>query len=350
MQPENVLITPLTAGSGPLGVLSIGRTAAHPCFTDTDIAVVEELARQTAVGMAHAAASARDHTVAETLQRSVLPDTLPDIPGLDLAVRYLPGTAGVDVGGDWYDAFPLDGGRVGLVIGDVVGHNIGSASIMGQMRHLLRAYAVDRMHPADVLQRTARAQAQLLPDTLATVVYALLDPATGELTYANAGHPPPVWATASGGSGYLDDAPGVMLGAPYDGGFAVGHQTLDPGTSLMFYTDGLIEDRRRDITDGLSALVGVMARVMASPAPLSAELTCAAVQVAMLGETPRADDVCLLAIRLTGLLRRARSWPGSVLPERLHPRSPSVRKLTGPKTRRSCIRYDGYGAATQRNR
>ena len=350
MQPENVLITPLTAGSGPLGVLSIGRTAAHPCFTDTDIAVVEELARQTAVGMAHAAASARDHTVAETLQRSVLPDTLPDIPGLDLAVRYLPGTAGVDVGGDWYDAFPLDGGRVGLVIGDVVGHNIGSASIMGQMRHLLRAYAVDRMHPADVLQRTARAQAQLLPDTLATVVYALLDPATGELTYANAGHPPPVWATASGGSGYLDDAPGVMLGAPYDGGFAVGHQTLDPGTSLMFYTDGLIEDRRRDITDGLSALVGVMARVMASPAPLSADLTCAAVQAAMLGETARADDVCLLAIRLTGLFRRARSWPGSVLPERLHPRSPSVRKLAGPKTRRSCIRYDGYGAATQRNR
>jgi serine phosphatase RsbU (regulator of sigma subunit) len=318
MQPENVLITPLTAGSGPLGVLSIGRTAAHPCFTDTDIAVVEELARQTAVGMAHAAASARDHTVAETLQRSVLPDTLPDIPGLDLAVRYLPGTAGVDVGGDWYDAFPLDGGRVGLVIGDVVGHNIGSASIMGQMRHLLRAYAVDRIHPADVLQRTARAQAQLLPDTLATVVYALLDPATGELTYANAGHPPPVWATASGGSGYLDDAPGVMLGAPYDGGFAVGHQTLDPGTSLMFYTDGLIEDRRRDITDGLSALAGVMARVMASPAPLSADLTCAAVQVAMLGETPRADDVCLLAIRLTGLLHGARSWPGSVLPERPH--------------------------------
>jgi serine phosphatase RsbU (regulator of sigma subunit) len=312
------MITPLMAGSGALGVLAVGRSADHASFTDTDVAVLEELARQTAVGMANAAASARDHTVAETLQRSVLPDTLPEIPGLDLAVRYLPGTAGVDVGGDWYDAFPLDGGRVGLVIGDVVGHNIGSASIMGQMRHLLRAYAVDRMHPADVLRRTARAQAQLLPDTLATVVYALLDPATGELTYANAGHPPPVWATASGGAGYLDDAPGVMLGAPYDGGFAVGHQTLDPGTSLMFYTDGLIEDRRRDITDGLSALAGVMARVMASPAPLSAERTCAAVQAAMLGETPRADDVCLLAIRLTGLHRRARSWPGSVLPERLH--------------------------------
>jgi PAS domain S-box-containing protein len=300
LRPGNVVITPLTAGPGPLGVLAVGRSADHPSFTDTDIAVLEELARQTAVGMANAAASARDHTVAETLQRSVLPDTLPDIPGLDLAVRYLPGTAGVDVGGDWYDAFPLDGDRVGLVIGDVVGHNISSASIMGQMRHLLRAYAVDTMHPGDVLRRTALAQARLLPDTLATVVYALLDPATGELTYANAGHPPPVWATASGRCGYLDDAPGVMLGAPYDGGFTVGHQILDPGTSLLFYTDGLIEDRRRDISDGLSSLAGAMAVVTSGPEPLSAERTCAAVQAALLGDTPRADDVCLLAVRLTG--------------------------------------------------
>ena len=301
LRPGNVVVTPLMAGAGPLGVLAVGRSADHPSFTDTDIAVVEELARQTSVGLTNAAASARDHTVAETLQRSVLPDTLPDIPGLDLAVRYLPGTAGVDVGGDWYDAFPLEGDRVGLVIGDVVGHNIGSASIMGQMRHLLRAYAVDTMHPGDVLQRTARAQARLLPDTLATVVYALLDPATGELTYANAGHPPPVWATPSGQCGYLDDAPGVMLGAPYDGGFAVGHQILEPGTSLMFYTDGLIEDRRRDISDGLSSLAGAMTTVMGSPEPLSAETTCAAVLAALLGDTPRADDVCLLAVRLTGL-------------------------------------------------
>ncbi|HEY5355005.1 MAG TPA: SpoIIE family protein phosphatase [Streptosporangiaceae bacterium] len=305
IRPGNVMVTPLMAGSGPLGVLAVGRGADHPSFTDTDVAVVEGLARQTAVGLANAAISARDHTVAETLQRSVLPDTLPDIPGLDLAVRYLPGTAGVDVGGDWYDAFPLDDGRVGLVIGDVVGHNVGSASIMGQVRHLLRAYAVDRMQPADVLRRTARAQAKLLPDALATVVYALLDPATGDLTYANAGHPPPVWATASGQAGYLDDAAGVMLGVPVEPCFTVGHRTLEPGTSLMFYTDGLIEDRGRDITDGLSALADVMGEVMGSPAPLSAEQTCAVVQAALLGDTPRADDVCLLAVRLTGLRRPA---------------------------------------------
>jgi PAS domain S-box-containing protein len=295
IHPGDVLVAPLVAGQEALGVLAVGRSADHPGFADTDIEVLVELARQTAVGLVNAATSARDHTVAETLQRSVLPDSLPNIPGLDLAVRYLPGTAGVDVGGDWYDAFPLDGGRVGLVIGDVVGHNIGSASVMGQMRQLLRAYAVDTTQPADVLQRTARAQARLLPDALATVVYALLDPATGELSYANAGHPPPVWASASGQTGYLDDASGVMLGVPGEAEFTVGRRTLDPGTSLLFYTDGLIEDRRRDITDGLNALAGVMGQVPS----LSAEKTCATVQAALLGET-RADDVCLLAVRFLG--------------------------------------------------
>jgi hypothetical protein len=102
-----------------------------------------------------------------------------------------------------------------------------------------------------------------------------------------------------------------MLGVPHEGVYAVGHQTLDRGTSLLFYTDGLIEDRRRDITDGLSDLAGVMERVMASPTPLSAERTCAAVQAGLLGETTRADDVCLLAIRLTGLPGQVRSGPGS---------------------------------------
>jgi serine phosphatase RsbU (regulator of sigma subunit) len=204
----------------------------------------------------------------------------------------------------------------------VVGHNIGSASVMGQMRHLLRAYAVDTMEPGDVLRRTARAQARLLPDALATVVYALLDPATGELSYANAGHPPPVWASASGQTGYLDEASGVMLGVPGKAEFTVGHRTLDPGTSLLFYTDGLIEDRRRDISDGLSALAAVMGQVPS----LTAEKTCATVQAALLGETPRADDVCLLAVRLTGLT--------GGLPVRCRPARRSSRKATSRLTKR----------------
>ena len=147
----------------------------------------------------------------------VLPATLPEIAGLELAVRYLPATDGINVGGDWYDAFPLSGNRMGLAIGDVVGHNITSASIMGQVRTMLRAYAVDTADPSDVLHRANTALTQLLPDAMATAIYAVLDPVTGDLSYANAGHPPPVCISVSGSVDYLDAATGTRLGAPGDG-------------------------------------------------------------------------------------------------------------------------------------
>jgi serine phosphatase RsbU (regulator of sigma subunit) len=295
LKPESALVSPLMAGQRVLGVLAVGRRAGQPRFAGTDIAVLEELSRRIGIGLANADASARDHTVAETLQRSVLPDALPDIAGLDLAVRYLPGTDGDAVGGDWYDAFPLGGGLVGLVIGDVVGHSITSASIMAQLRNMLRAYAIAHRHPPDVLRRTAAALSQLLPDALATVIYAVLDLATGHLSYANAGHPPPVCGRADGTVEYLDDAPGIMLGTPLAGDFTAGHAVLGPGDSLLLYTDGLIEDRRRDITAGLSAL----ARAMRQAGSRTAEQTCAAVQGVLLGSTQRVDDVCLLAARRT---------------------------------------------------
>ncbi|HUY46701.1 MAG TPA: SpoIIE family protein phosphatase [Streptosporangiaceae bacterium] len=296
LRPETGLVVPLMTGQHPLGVLAMGRGAERPRFARADIEVVEELGRRMAVGLANADMSARDHTVAETLQRSVLPDTLPEIAGLDLAVRYLPGTDGIDVGGDWYDAFPLDANRVGLAVGDVVGHNITSASIMSQVRNLLRAYAVDKVHPSDVLRSTNAALARLLPEAMATAVYAVLDVTTGNLSYANAGHPPPVCASADGRVEYLDAAAGAMLGAPGGHAFTTGRRQLAPGTGLLLYTDGLIEDRRRDITDGFRALAGAMHQA----ASCSAERTCAAVQTALLGSTPRADDVCLLAARLAG--------------------------------------------------
>jgi PAS domain S-box-containing protein len=296
LQPESILVTPLVAGQHPLGVVAVGRRADQTGFTETDIEVVEELGRRMAAGLANADAFARYHTVAETLQRSVLPDVLPQIAGLDLAVRYLPGTDGVDVGGDWYDAFPLDGNRVGLAVGDVVGHNVASASIMGQVRNLLRAYAIEKYDPSDVLRYTNTALARLLPEAMATAVYAVLDLGTGDLSYANAGHPPLVCTSGVGRAEYLDGATGTMLGVPGGGGFPAGHRRLRPGTSLLLYTDGLIEDRHRDIAEGFSAL----ASAMHLAADLDAEQTCATVQTALLGTAPRTDDVCLLAARLTG--------------------------------------------------
>ncbi len=294
LKPENALVTPLMTGQRAMGVLTLGRSASRPAFTEADVAVVEELGRRMAIGLANADTFARDHTVAETLQHSVLPDTLPEIAGLDLAVRYIPGADGVEVGGDWYDAFPLGDNLVGLAVGDVVGHSITSASIMAQVRNLLRAYAVETMRPADVLHRTNTAMARLLPEAMATVVYAVLDLATGELSYANAGHPAPVYTDPSGQVEYLEMSSGAMLGTPGEGVFSTGQRQLAPGSGLLLYTDGLIEVRRRDITEGFTAL----AVAMGPAASRSAEQTCTAVQEALLGSASRADDVCLLAAKL----------------------------------------------------
>jgi PAS domain S-box-containing protein len=295
MRARSAISTPLLAGKDPLGVIALYRGAGRPPFTETDVSVVEELGRRLAAGLANTDTFAREHAIAETLQRALLPDALPLIAGLDLAVRYLPATEGAAVGGDWYDAFLLPDSRIGLVIGDVAGHNIASASTMGQIRSLLRAYAVDGPDPARALQRTNAAVARLLPDALASVLYAVLDPATGDLAYANAGHPPPIITTNAGQAEYLDDTVGVMLGACTTASFTTGHRRLPPGASLLCYTDGLIEVRRRDIREGLTALAETLQRSR----PGSAEQTCAIVEGALVSTT-RQDDICLLTARLTG--------------------------------------------------
>jgi serine phosphatase RsbU (regulator of sigma subunit) len=298
LRADSVLAAPIMAGRRPLGILSLARDANRPHFAESDVQVAEEFARLLADAMANAETSAREHNIAETLQRAVLPGTLPAVPGLDLAVSYLPASGGVHVGGDWYDVFPLGDDRVGLVIGDVVGHSITSASIMGQVRSMLRAYAIDHPHPGEVLERTNTALARLLPEAMATAVYAVLDLATGDLTYANAGHPPPLVTTGTGQADYLDDASGVMLGTLAHISVSAGQRRLTPGTGLLFYTDGLIENRCRDIDEGLSAL----AAALKQPGARTADQICDAAESVLQGESSRPDDVCLLAVRLAG-------WP-----------------------------------------
>jgi PAS domain S-box-containing protein len=304
LRANSVLATPLLVDLRPAGVLVLARDAGQPAFAATDIEVVEEFARRLSDGMATAEIYAREHTIAETLQRSLLPEALPVIPGLDLAVRYLPATDGAAVGGDWYDAFPIDVNRVCLVIGDVIGHSITSASIMGQVRTMLRTCALDSPDPGDLLRRTNLALARLMPDAMATVACTVLDLATGDLAYASAGHLPPLATTATGAE-YLDGVTGVMLGTGTDTAYPVGRRRLPPGTGLLLYTDGLIEDRRRDISAGLGAL----ASALRQSAARTAEQICTAVQQAMLGTAPRADDVCLLAIRIPAARRTSSRTP-----------------------------------------
>jgi len=294
LRADSVLAAPLMDEHRPVGVLALARDAGRSPFGETDVQVAEEFARRLTDAMANAETSAREHTIAETLQRALLPGTFPAIPSLDLAAGYLSASDGVHVGGDWYDVFSLGGNRVGLVIGDVAGHSITSASIMGQVRSMLRAYAIDYPHPGDALQRTNTALARLLPEAMASAVYAVLDVTTGELTYANAGHPPPLVIAGAGQAEYLDDAPGVMLGACAEISLSAGQRRLKPGTGLLFYTDGLIEDRRRDIDEGLGALAVALRQSGASTA---GQIRSAAESV-LQGEPTRADDVCLLAVRL----------------------------------------------------
>jgi len=164
-----------------------------------------------------------------------------------------------------------------------------------EIRTMLRAYALDNPRPGDLLRRTNRALARLLPDAMATVACAVLDLATGDLTYASAGHPPPLLTTGTG-TEYLDGVTGVMLGTGIDAAYPVGRRRLPAGSGLLLYTDGLIEDRRRDISTGLGALAGALRQSAAG----TAEQMCTAAQQAMLGTAPRADDVCLLAVRTPG--------------------------------------------------
>jgi serine phosphatase RsbU (regulator of sigma subunit) len=305
MRPRSSVATPLLGPQGSLGVIVLSRGARRPRFTDADVQVIEELARRLSQGLANTDAFAREHAIAETLQRSLLPDCLPQLPGLDLAVRYLPATEEAHVGGDWYDAFLLDGDRIGLVIGDVAGHSIASASVMGQVRSLLRGYAIDNPEPGRVLERANTAVARLLPEALASIAYAVLDVATGDLSYANAGHPPLAIVTDAGYAEYLDDATCAMLGADADAAYTTGYRLLKPGTRLLFYTDGLIESRHRDITDGLA----ILAETLRRSGPGSAEQTCAMTHAALLGTGQRHDDVCLMTARLTGA--RPGSGPGA---------------------------------------
>lgn len=217
--------------------------------------------RQLAQAVAAAAAAQRsfddEHQIALTLQRSLLQRSLPDVAGWDLAVRYEPASADTEVGGDFYELTVIDG-QLLVAIGDVAGHSLHAATVMGEVRHAVRAYAVDGHAPAAVLARVDTLLRRLLPGELATLCLLLIDPRNGKVRMASAGHPPPLVA-ARRGIGYKEHlAPllGVAADRPDDLRF-----TLPRGGTLILYTDGLIERRDADIDVGLAALSRAAARV-----------------------------------------------------------------------------------------
>ncbi|MGW1597571.1 PP2C family protein-serine/threonine phosphatase [Streptomyces sp. NPDC002343] len=284
------LAIPLTARR-PLGVLTL--TAPGPRFDPDTSVMLVELARRAAIALDNARRYERHRDTAETLQRAQLTE-LPAPPGLLLAARYLPATRGLNIGGDWYDAFLQPDGGVLAVIGDVTGHGLHAAVVMGRLRTALRAYAVESDSPAEILTRLHRMFRHLQPDLYATALIARFRPGEPEVVWASAGHPPAVVRGADGTVRVLDARPGVMLGMPVPYVHTDHRAGLAPGSSLVLYTDGLVERRALGIDPGIERLGRTLAGLSAPELEQDPQAAADALLEPLLHDCARDDDVCLL--------------------------------------------------------
>src|SRR3954447_18413590 len=245
---------------------------------------------------------ASEHEVAETLQRSLLPK-LPRLEGLELAARYIAGGQGQEVGGDWYDAFPVDGGRVGITVGDVIGHDLAAASAMAQIRAVVRAYAVGGAAPADVINRLDHLIDALGLTQLVTVIYGVLEPPDADgnrrFTYANAGHIAPLVREPTGAVHQLSGGESIVIGAPIDVEHGQMERTLARGTTLVLFTDGLVEVPGRPLDDTLQELANAVA---AGDEGEALDAVCDRILATTQGRALR-DDIALLTIRLASAAR-----------------------------------------------
>jgi serine phosphatase RsbU (regulator of sigma subunit)/anti-sigma regulatory factor (Ser/Thr protein kinase) len=290
---QPVAVLPLTAAAQTIGLLTLSRDDPH----DVDVPdreVLAALAAQAGQALQRALLYERQLRTAELLQRGLLPQRLPAVPGIAMAARYAPGAEGLHVGGDWYDAIPVPGDRLALVVGDVMGKGVAAATRMSQIRGAVRVLAAVDPEPAAVAAGLDLMSAELAEDQIVTLVYLLLDPATGEGLIARMGHLPPVIVPASGPARVLDGAGSPPLGAP-----ATRREqaalTVDPGSVLVFFTDGLVEDRRTGLDVGLPALT-TAARQLAD-AGLDVEDFADAVLTLGASDGGRPDDVCVLVVR-----------------------------------------------------
>ncbi|MFJ3699798.1 MULTISPECIES: SpoIIE family protein phosphatase [Streptomyces] len=299
---HRAILAPLRGRRRVIGAAVFLRGTDRPPFEANDLLVAAQLATHTALGIDKAVLYGREAYIADELQRTMLPDSLPQPTGVRLASRYLPAAETARVGGDWYDAIPLPGSRVALVVGDVMGHSMTSAAIMGQLRTTAQTLAGLDLPPQEVLHHLDEQAQRLGSDRMATCLYAVYDPVAHRITIANAGHPPPVLLHLGGRAEVLRVPPGAPIGV---GGVDFEAVELDApaGATLLLYTDGLVESRLRDVWTGIEILRERLATTAQLTGPDHSpplEALCDDV-LDMLGPGDRDDDIALLAARFDGI-------------------------------------------------
>ncbi|KOV72093.1 PAS/PAC sensor protein [Streptomyces sp. AS58] len=306
--PGGLAVLPLPAGNRMAGACLIGWDAPHDFGAD-ERALLTAAAGLAGQALMRAQAFDAEHELVGMLQRQLLPRRLPELPGAVAVARYLPATAGLEVGGDWYDVIPLPDNHVALVIGDVQGHSAAAATLMGQMRTALRAYALEGHPPDVVVSHANRLLAGLETDLFATCVYVDVDMEEGFAWCVRAGHVPPVLRHPDGSTVIAEAEGGPPLGVAAQADFPMSPLRLPPGTLVALTTDGLVESADSDIDEGLARFAAELGAADPTHLGLVAD--------ALLGSAHRGDDVALLLMRYDGMAVRPRreSWSVWRLPE-----------------------------------
>lgn len=292
---HSAAIAPIRSTRAVLGALTLGRARQPGDFKTADLPLIEDIARRAGLALDNARLYQRQRKVAETMQNHLLPQ-MPRVSGLQMAVRYLPAPDASQVGGDWYDAFSLSDGATALAIGDVVGHDLEAAAGMAQVRNMLRAYAWALPEPPSrIVERLDEAVMHITDVTMATMILARVEEADEgwwKLSWSNAGHPPPLLISHDGLADYLTGGHGILLGTGTREPRTDGTTMLPPGSTLLLYTDGLIEEPGHTLDEGLHRLRRHAAALAHRPLDSFTDRLLRRVRPAA-----NDDDVALLALR-----------------------------------------------------